>query len=215
VKLQRFLESWRGVQWENRVWRIVALGLIMTNLITAGTLALTERTVVLVPPVLDAEAAIGRTRASAELKTGWGLYLAQLLGNVTPANAEFLKTAVAPILDASIYREVMAAIGVQVNELKLDRVALSYEPKEIAYEAQTDKVFVTGTQTSAGPVGQPQKRVRTYEFRFVVRNYRPYLVHIDAYPGTPVTVGSPAAAQRQALEAQAGNASRDAQEVDG
>ena len=87
MKLGQFLESWRIVQAENRLHRIVLLGLIVTNGLSALAALRTERAVVLVPPNLDKEVEITRNTASSELKESWGLYLAELLGNVTPTNA--------------------------------------------------------------------------------------------------------------------------------
>ena len=90
MKLCQFLESWRIVQAENRLHRIVLLGLIVTNGLSALAALRTERAVVLVPPSLDKEVEITRNTASSELKESWGLYLAELLGNVTPTNADFI-----------------------------------------------------------------------------------------------------------------------------
>jgi conjugal transfer pilus assembly protein TraE len=62
----------------------------------------------------------GGDAASSELKESWGLYLAELLGNVTPTNADFIGKAIAPLLSTELYRSVMDALSEQVNALKID-----------------------------------------------------------------------------------------------
>jgi len=142
---------------------------------------------VLVPPNLSGEVEITRNEASSELKESWGLYLAELLGNVTPATAEFIQSAIGPLLSADIYRSVMDAMSEQINALKMDRIAISFKPRQVFYEKDSDKIFVTGELSSQGPNSKPDVRNRTYEFVLSIRNYRPRLDAIDVYADEPRT----------------------------
>jgi conjugal transfer pilus assembly protein TraE len=188
VKLGAFLDSWRLVQAENRLHRVLLVGLVVSNAISALAALRTERAVVLVPPSLAGEVEITRSQASSALKESWGLYLAELLGNVTPANADFIRDALGPLLSADIYRSVMDALSEQINALKMDRVALSFKPRQVFYEKATDTVFVTGELASQGPHARPDQRTRTYEFRIGIHNYRPRLDAIDVYAEEPRTL---------------------------
>lgn len=188
MKLTELLESWRIVQAENRLHRVVLIGLVITNGISALAALRTERAVVLVPPNLTKEVEITRNTASSELKESWGLYLAELLGNVTPATSEFIANALAPLLSTNIYRSVMDAMSEQINAIKMDRVATSFKPRQVSYERETDKVFVTGELTTQGPNSKAETRNRTYEFVLSTRNYRPRLDYIDVYADEPRTV---------------------------
>jgi conjugal transfer pilus assembly protein TraE len=188
VKLTQLLESWRIVQAENRLHRVVLIGLVITNGISALAALRTERAVVLVPPNLTKEVEITRNTASSELKESWGLYLAELLGNVTPATSEFIANALAPLLSTEIYRSVMDAMSEQISAIKMDHVATSFKPRQVSYEKETDKVFVTGELTTQGPNSKAETRNRTYEFVLSTRNYRPRLDYIDVYPDEPRTV---------------------------
>lgn len=187
MKLSQFLESWRIVQAENRLHRVLLIGLVVSNAISALAALRTERAVVLVPPNLSREVEITRNEASGELKESWGLYLAELLGNVTPAAAEFIRSAIGPLLSADIYRSVMDAMAEQINALKMDRIAISFKPRQVFYEKDSDKVFVTGELSSQGPNSKPDVRNRTYEFVLSIRNYRPRLDAIDVYADEPRT----------------------------
>ena len=187
MKLSQFLESWRIVQAENRLHRVLLIGLVVSNAISALAALRTERAVVLVPPNLSREVEITRNEASGELKESWGLYLAELLGNVTPATAEFIRSAIGPLLSADIYRSVMDAMAEQINALKMDRIAISFKPRQVFYEKESDKVFVTGELSSQGPNSKPDVRNRTYEFVLSIHNYRPRLDAIDVYADEPRT----------------------------
>jgi conjugal transfer pilus assembly protein TraE len=188
MKLKDFMDSWHLVQTENRLHRKLLIGLAMTNVLTALAVLRTERSVVLVPPGLSSEVEITRRQASSALKESWGLYLAELIGNVTPANAEFIQSSLGPLLASDIYRTVMEALAEQIHALKADRVTISFKPRQVFYEKETDTVFVTGDHVSQGPNSHPDIRSRTYEFRIVIRDYRPRLDAIDVYPEEPHTL---------------------------
>jgi conjugal transfer pilus assembly protein TraE len=188
VRLARFLATWRGLTLENRFHRVVLLLLLATNLTTALALVNAERTVVLVPPVLEGPVEVARDSAAREVKEAWALYVAELLGNVSPGNAEFLERAIEPLLAPALRRAVAEVMAYQVGEIQRESVTLTYLPRNVLYEPETDKVFVTGSQTSAGPAGRPQVRVRTYELTLAFRHYRPVVTHLDVYPEEPRTL---------------------------
>jgi conjugal transfer pilus assembly protein TraE len=185
MKIQDYLQSIEGLQSLNQWQRhaIVALGI--TNCLTALTLSFQHTKVILVPPSLPAEVEIARNQGSGALKETWGLYVAELIGNVTPGNAGFIEKSLGPLLDAGIYPEVMQILGNQVAALRADRVSVRFRTREVMYEARSDRVFVTGEQTSQGPGSSPETHQRTYEIKIAFRHYHPVIEHIDVYPGDP------------------------------
>jgi conjugal transfer pilus assembly protein TraE len=90
MTLGDFLSTWRGTTLENRVWRITVLVLVASNLILVGLVGQVERTVVLVPPVLEGEVTIAREYASQQVEESWGVYVAQLLGNRVVTDVKLL-----------------------------------------------------------------------------------------------------------------------------
>ena len=84
-----------------------------------------------------------------------------------------------------IYRTVLDAMTDQIKAIKMDRVAISFTPRHVDYEAETDKVFVSGELNSQGPSSKPDVKPRTYEFIIVIKNYRPRLEFVDVYPEEP------------------------------
>ncbi len=202
MKLTEFLQTWEGHETENRLSRVIILGLLVICIVTSLAAWRTERSIILVPPSLSGEVEVTRTSASSEFKESWGLFLAELLGNTTPANADFLKTAIEPLLAPEIYRTVLDAMTDQIKAIKMDRVAISFTPRHVDYEAETNKVFVTGELKSQGPSSKPDIKPRTYEFIITIKNYRPRLEFIDVYPDDPKTVERLKALQQQPKESQ-------------
>lgn len=188
MNFRDFFAGWDGVLRENRLYRFTVTGLICINILTALAALRTERSVILVPPGLTEETEVSRNRASQNFKEAWGMFVAQLLGNVTPGNVEFVRQSLSPMLSSGIYRSVMSGMAAQIEEIKREQVSLSFNPKEVLYEPETDKVFVTGMLRMQGPGSKPVDRQRTYEMVIDINDYRPLIRHIDAYPERPRTL---------------------------
>jgi conjugal transfer pilus assembly protein TraE len=84
----------------------------------------------------------------------------------------------------------------------MDRVAISFSPRHVDYETETNKVFVSGELKSQGPSSKPDVKLRTYEFIIAIKNYRPRLEYIDVYPDSPRTLARLKATQEKPHEAQ-------------
>lgn len=185
MKFQRLIETWNEVQQENRLHRWLLVGLTLSNL-CLGILALNrDHTLVLVPPHLSEPVQLARNRASAGLKESWGLYIAELIGNVTPENIEFIREALGNLLAADLYRSVLDGLWDQTQALKDERISLSFKPREVLYESETDRVFVTGTLVTQSPSGAPDRRNRTYEMTVDVDHYQPRIKSLDVYAEEP------------------------------
>jgi conjugal transfer pilus assembly protein TraE len=190
MNLALFRRQQRDLRAGNR-W----LGLAVALLAAANLWAWWQRgqqdtVVVLTPPTLTQPARVARNQADGPYQMAQGLFVAQLLGNVTPGTSELLTQALEPLLDARIYHTVKVGIAEQLRQLRDDEVTLSFAPRATYYEPATNTVFVTGRLTTAGASGQPRHSERTYELRWVFDQYRPRLVHLDAYDGPPRTQGS-------------------------
>ncbi|MEY4683811.1 MAG: hypothetical protein RLZ25_270 [Pseudomonadota bacterium] len=185
MRITDYLAFLRDHQIMNRWQQTAILGLALTNGLTAMALLFQSVPIILVPPTLSGEVEVARNQGSGTLKESWGLYLAELLGNVTPANAAFIERSLGPLLDAGIYHEVMALMATEVGALRMDRVSVKFRSREVLYDARLDRVYVSGEQTSQGPGSAPESHPRTYEFRIGFRQYRPVIEDIAVYSGEP------------------------------
>ncbi|MDW1643017.1 TraE/TraK family type IV conjugative transfer system protein [Vibrio alginolyticus] len=183
MKFDVFLKSWQGTQLENRWQRFLIAVLVLSNLLLAVA-AFSRNTVVAIqPPTLSETAEVSRNQATQPYLKSWGLYLAELMGNVTPGNVSFIRVAIEPLLSPAVYQQVVDALEIQARQIREDRVALKFQPRQVEYEYETGHVFVTGYSLVSGPSGDEQRQTRTYEFDIDIEQYRPKLSWMDTYEG--------------------------------
>jgi conjugal transfer pilus assembly protein TraE len=185
MDLRTLARTWRGITAENRFHRLVVALLLATNGLTLIALARADRTVVLVPPILEGQVNIAREHASRAVKEAWAVHVAELLGNVGADSADFIRTALEPLLAPALRTAVLEVIAGQVDAIKRERVSMHFSPTALGYDEASDTFFVTGMQVSAGPGAEPVRRQRTYEVRVGFRHYRPVIGHLDVYAGGP------------------------------
>lgn len=187
MDLKAFLKTWEGTQAENRWSRLFIAGLLALTFLLAIKALTKESIIVLQPPNLAQEAWVTQSASSQSYQETWGLYLAQTLGNATPSTVGFLKERLGPLLAPNIYSDVMEAIELQANQIRNDRVSMRFEPRQIAYEESTGKVFVYGHSYVRGVSGKEDRGERTYEFVVKITQYQPTISFIDTYAGKPRT----------------------------
>lgn len=187
MKLSTYLGSWSGAQILTRLLGVALILSIVTNATLGLLMIRREQLVVLVPPSLERQASLLRAQADEHYLAAWGWYAATMIGNVTQANASFIKASIEPLLDPGIYHATIKRLEQQLDQLARDRVTLKFEPRRTLHEQATGKLFVTGLSTVQSLAGGEQRETRTYEFEIEIRHYRPLLTHIDTYTGQPRT----------------------------
>ncbi len=187
MRLTDFLQSWDGVQQENRWWRCLVFALLLLLMLMAIKLLRKETVVALQPVTLTQEAWVTKNQASQSYKEAWGLFLAELTGNVTPGTVGFIEARLKPLLAPAIYHEVIRTLKRQVEQIQHDQVTLRFEPRTVEYEAATDTVFVYGYAFEKGASSEAHRRERSYEYRIQIAHYAPLIQFIDTYEGKPRT----------------------------
>lgn len=187
MNIEDFLGSRDGMKAENYWNRVVILMLSVAVLgLLYHTISKSE-IVVLQPETLGTDAWVTKNDASKEYKEAWGFWLAQLTGNVTPANVTFIKERVGPLLSPKIYDEVIDSFEAQAQAIKDDRVSMRFEPKYVEYEASSNIVFVYGFSFVKGAAEKETREERTYEYDITINNYGPMFRDLDTYIGKPHT----------------------------
>jgi conjugal transfer pilus assembly protein TraE len=190
MRLFEFRKSWSQALRENAGKNLLITILALACLVVSLGWFLTDRTVVLVPPLLDERVEVSVRHASEGYKKAWALTLAQLTGNVTPASADLVLATLGDLLSPDAYRRIAANLATQVADIKRDSLTVSFEPRQVVYEEATNKVFVTGSFRSQGVSGSPIKAIRTYEIVVEIRLGRPWITRFAPYEGMPVTLES-------------------------
>lgn len=187
MKFLNFIRSYEGTQSENRWLRLFVGGLVVSTLALSMLVFSKETVVVLQPETLESEAWVMKSQSSQSYQEGWGLYLALLLGNTTPANVDFLKDKIAHLLDPRIFNDVLEIMQVQANQIKTDRVTMRFEPRFVVYEESNGRVYVQGYSFVQGVTGVEDRVDRTYEFEVKINRYSPQVSYINTYEGKPRT----------------------------
>lgn len=174
-----------GTQNQNRWLWVLVLVLGMGNITLAISVFSTETIMTIRPPGLTAEAKISRYEANEPYHKAWGLFIAEMLGNIKPGREDFILKTMKPLLAPSIYREVTTSIQEQARIINRDHITSSFTAKNVSYVPKTNTVYVTGREISKGPGSDPVRNRRTYEMTINIQNYRPLLQALDAYDGEP------------------------------
>lgn len=186
--LKSLNQTFDGMRGENKFLRLAIAGLIVTNLFVSCSAINRDEIVTVVPPTLTERSWVSKVDSSSEYVDAWAMYIAMLLGNVSPANADVVKDAIGPILAPEIYQQVMEVLDKQIFAIRQDRVSMSFEPQKVLRDvANPNKFFVTGRSISQGPTGDKRRSNRTYEFDLVIRDYKPVVSWISTNAGDPRT----------------------------
>lgn len=184
--------SFHKTTWENSIKTNLFLGL--SNFALVGVTAacvvhmigLKDR-VVLVPPTITHEEMIGWNSANPEYYKSFGLYVAELVGNITPDNINFVANALSSFVDASIYPDIRKQMFSQsvTRQFRETAGATKYESSAIYYEPETNRVFVAGkmdllnaTQVSGAKSGSTPL---VYEMKIIMREGRPVITALQSY----------------------------------
>lgn len=168
-----------------------ASGLLVANIALAMTAAMTayiamgnRERVVLVPPHLDEKVELTMNSATAEYQKSFGLYLANLLGNVTPDNLEFTARVLSRHLSPEVYTQVRRQLKLAGNDpsFRNSGAASWFRATRLDYEAATRRVFVLGTlNTVAAGKSQPAQTKVVYEMRVEIQDGLPIVTQFDSY----------------------------------
>lgn len=185
MNMRQYLKSYRGLVSSQRLLTGAVIILGLGNLVQAVTASERDHTFVLVPPYLDKEQEIQARGASPEYLTSWGLYFANLIGNVTPGRLTFIKSSIEPFLSPEIYQQVMQRLELEADHIKRDQIALAFTAQQVFYDKKKNRVIVGGQSTVTAAVGGGRSTLRTYEFVVDIIAYRPVIRSMDTYEGAP------------------------------
>jgi len=176
-------QSREGAIKENKLNRTALAIQTFVILVLAIGLANKQTTVVLVPPTFAEKSEVSASSASKQTKVMWGMYIAGLLGNITPTSAKALPELVSPHLSPKLWSTTREGLTKQIEEIQKEGLSLSFAPKIARMDPATGYVIVTGDLTIRGLRGQERTETRTYEMDFEVHNYAVTLDHLRVMQG--------------------------------
>lgn len=188
MNLKKFSTTWSGLKAENKLYRIVLPVLSFALVISVWSQSTKQETVILVPPNIPEKMEVSTKKASGSFKRTWGLFVAELAGNVTPGNVDFVKEALQQMMSSNAWHAISESIAVQTQMIKDENLTIKFEPRDVYYEDQSDKVFVTGSSTITGSGGKSMKKKRVFELGISIAGYSPKIMSFDSYEGEPHTL---------------------------
>ncbi|MFC0180965.1 TraE/TraK family type IV conjugative transfer system protein [Thorsellia kenyensis] len=185
MRYDLFTKKYLGVIEENKIFKIVLiLELIIILFLTIQNFH-QKSIVTFIPPTLNEQANIEKYSASSEYLTSLALYFSGLVGNVTPGNVSLIESALSPMLSPGIYQHVMDVLHMQSQQIKNDRVTLSFGPRQVEHDVENGKIYVTGYSIVSGIAGESSRELRTYEFEIKIQNFMPIVMWMSTYQGQP------------------------------
>ena len=185
MNLTALKNATKDMAFQNRLLkaaRFIELGVIVALI----CLLYTQETIVTVtPPNMDIPVSITRNTGDENYKQVWGYFTADLIGNVSPENVDFVMSSLKEILSPALYIEVSASLKEQTLTIQNEELATQFSITGVEYVKSLDRVYVSGKHSTKGPYGDPDVQYRTYEFQIGVRNYKPEIRFFDVYPGGP------------------------------
>lgn len=174
-----------GLHKDNRALRLALVVLVVANVILVFAQVFRSQIVTIIPSNSMVKSTYTATSADEGALSSWGMYVAELLGNVTPATADFTADSLGHILAPSIYKQVMAGVADQVAKIKADQLTLRFDMAAVKFNAAKRAVYVSGWLSTTDSHGSQQRQERTFEIYFDVVNYQPRVIGLQSYDGAP------------------------------
>lgn len=145
----------------------------------------TKEDIALVPPGLSEKATLGWSNADPEYYKSWGLYFVLSITNLTPRNVTFIADQLTSYVSPDIYPEVRRRLLKAAAEpgFVSAGTASKFEAEIVQYDPPTQKIFVSGNMLIRDAAGRDESKPVTYELKIDIRSRRPWVTHVDSYPG--------------------------------
>jgi len=174
----RWIRNWKSALAENFFLRSVTLLLGISLVITTLMLSVKNERILLVPPQMTKEFWIERDRVSPEYVEQMGVFIATLVGNLSPANAEFnVNMLVKHYLDpGSKNPEAMRELLGQAAYIKKNNITQAFFPSSISIvDSANMKVRVEGSNIINIGTARISGEKVSYLIKFNARDYKLYV----------------------------------------
>lgn len=188
MKKQAATKTFRSMKVDNAVMKMGIGAVLFMNALLVFNIATRDEAVILVPPYQNETIEFINGRANQEFYSQWAWSVAMLTGNISPGNAKFVRGELERISTPQLYRKLMDTIDTELEGIVRDNAVITFSPREITYDPEINRFFVTGLQQTGGPgVKVPVQKQITYEMGFSTERLRVYLASYSVYEGRPMT----------------------------
>ena len=174
----RWIRNWKSALAENFFLRSVTLLLAISLVVTTLMLSVKSQRILLVPPQITKEFWIERDRVAPEYMEQMGVFIATLVGNLSPGNAEFnVNMLIKHYLDpAHNNPEVIRELLGQAAYIKKNNMTQAFFPSSISIvDSGNMKVRVEGSNIINIGTARISGEKVSYLIRFNARDYKLYV----------------------------------------
>ena len=174
----KWIRNWKSALAENFFLRSVTLLLGISLVITTLMLSVKTERILLVPPKMTKEFWVERERVAPEYMEQMGVFIATLVGNLSPGNAEFnVNMLIKHYLDPSHQNpEVIQELLNQAAYIKKNNITQAFFPSSISIvDPENMKVRVEGSNIINIGTARVSGEKASYLIRFNARNYKLYV----------------------------------------
>ncbi|WP_256384981.1 TraE/TraK family type IV conjugative transfer system protein [Photobacterium toruni] len=182
------IKSWSQSVSHAGIMNQIALALTVAVIVLIFMVMSKKETVIVVPPTFNEEITFVGNQASEAYKTGWGLFTANLAGNISERNQAFVVDTLRKMFRAKDADNFEHQLQAQVDALKVRGVRESFTSLDLIYNSDVDLVWVYGDKkTVSTRTGASTTQKWTYEIRITASNGMPKIDHFSQYSGAPET----------------------------
>lgn len=182
------------LNWETSLKSSLVLGgvcgvLGLAVVLLAGDLVTARQRVIIIPPNITTQAFVGETDASENYYKAWGLYVASMIGNITPDNSEFTADALGQIISSNIFASARMQMIDFAHTEQIQGVTSYYHPESIVWQPSTQTCFVTGKMTTTtNDLMKTNNNILTFQMNIKIVSGMPQITSLTSYEDYPHTL---------------------------
>ena len=124
-------------------------------------------------------------KSNQHFQQSWAFAVANLLGNIDPGNAKFVKQAILNVLSPRLKVEMEPLLDKQVELIQQRGVKQVFIVDDLIHEPETDLIAIWGRKVTYINNKQRDTERWTYEMKIIARNGKPRVVYLNQYKGSP------------------------------
>lgn len=171
-------ENIKELKKDKSLWRLVAIGLIIGNLMLVYFLFGKDTKVVISPPSVKHEYSISNDSADPKYFQEMGLYFAMLIGNLSDDNADFVMKVMKRHMTRKLQNSIKAAIFDQITAIKDNNMETAFEPYDVK-PLNTNQIAILGKRKTYMNDEITEKVEMKYVFTFKIQDWFLYITDFD------------------------------------
>jgi|GEM_PF-1437552 conjugal transfer pilus assembly protein TraE len=179
-------KSYADYKRERKFFHISGVAQAAAILLLAYFLVTRDEIIIMVPPQLEAETKIVNGEGDAEYQKRFAFSFANLIGNVTPKNVQFIVDQVNASFSPALRDATAQSIENDARILRSRDLKSTFVVEDMLFNDDRNIVWVWGERTIKGDGVPPVSNPYTFEFQIKPVNGFPRILHYDAFEGHPI-----------------------------